>query len=271
MNTTYGLARVSSIGQTENTSLSFQSQRIKDYCSLHNLPLNEIIIEAESGAKSIEERSGLSKLQNLINEGTCRTIVVNKIDRLGRSLLQGLLFLKYCEEHATRVVSISENIDTDDTQSKLIINILWSIAEHEREIIKSRLHDGREKSFIEGKKPYGSTPYGYRKNRKSDIVVDEDESKIVQYIYKRYHTLSKMRHLTKTKRTQKLLHSLRVKRFKFRGKDFQWWNIKQILSNSFYSGKMNWNGRTTKHNYDHIISTRMFNQIHSNMAPILSN
>jgi len=271
MNTTYGLARVSSIGQTENTSLSFQSKRIKDYCSLHNLPLNEIIIEAESGAKSIEERSGLSKLQNLINEGTCRTIVVNKIDRLGRSLLQGLLFLKYCEEHATRVVSISENIDTDDPQSKLIINILWSIAEHEREIIKSRLHDGREKSFIEGKKPYGSTPYGYRKNRKGDIVVDEDESKIVQYIYKRYHTLSKMRHLTKTKRTQKLLHSLRVKGFKFRGKDFQWWNIKQILSNSFYSGKMNWNGRTTKHNYDHIISTRMFNQIQSNLAPILSN
>ena len=117
MNTTYGLARVSSIGQTENTSLSFQSKRIKDYCSLHNLPFNEIIIEAESGAKSIEERSGLSKLQNLINEGTCRTIVVNKIDRLGRSLLQGLLFLKYCEEHATRVVSISENIDTDDPQS----------------------------------------------------------------------------------------------------------------------------------------------------------
>ena len=271
MNTTYGLARVSTIGQKNNTSLSFQSKRIKDYCRLHNHSLENIIIETESGAKSVEERSGLSHLQQLIGDGKCKTIIVNAIDRLGRNLLHGLLFLKFCEEHATRVISISQNIDTDDPSSSLIINILWSIAEHERDVIIIRLSEGREKKFLEGKKPYGSTPYGYRKDRKGKIVVDEDESKIVHYIFKRYHTLSKMKHLTKTKRTQKLLHSLRVKRFKFRGKDFQWWNIKQILSNSFYSGKMNWNGRTTKHNYDHIISTRMFNQIQSNLAPILSN
>jgi len=261
LNTTYGLSRVSTIQQTENTSLSFQSKRIKDYCRLHNLSLKEIIIEAESGAKSIEERSGLSKLQQLINDGSCETIIVNKIDRLGRSLLQGLLFLKFCEEHETRVVSISESIDTDNPQSKLIINILWSIAEHERDIIKSRLEDGREKKFNEGRKPYGSIAYGYRKNRVGELVLDDEESKIVHYIYKRYNTLSKMKHLTKTKRTQKLLHSLKIKGFKFRGKDFKWWNVNQILSNPFYSGTMTWNGKQTKHQYDNIISTRLFNQV----------
>jgi len=267
MNSTYGLARVSTIGQKENTSLAFQSKRIKDYCSLHNLKLNDIIIETESGAKNNEDRTGLSKLNHLINTGECRTIIVNKIDRLGRSLLQGLLFLKFCEEHTTRVISISENIDTDEPQSKLIINILWSIAEHEREVIKSRLESGRERQFLEGNKPYGKTPFGYRKNRDGLIVLDENEGRVVQYIYKRYHTLSKMNHLTKTKRTQKLLHSLKVKGYLFRGKEFQWWNLKQILSNPFYTGKMNWKGRENKHNYEHIISTRMFNQIHYNMAP----
>lgn len=103
---TYGLARVSTIGQKENTSLDFQSKRIKDYCTLHNLKLNEIIIETESGAKNNEDRTGSSKLNQLINTGECRTIIVNKIVRLGRSLLQGLLFLKFCEEHNTRFISI---------------------------------------------------------------------------------------------------------------------------------------------------------------------
>ena len=259
---TYGLARVSTLGQKENTSLDFQSKRIKDYCSLENLNLSEIIIETESGAKSLDDRTGLSELQSLIKTKACDTIIVNKVDRLGRSLLQGLLFLKYCEDNNVRVISISDNIDTKDNgQSKLVINILWSIAEHERDVIKSRLEDGRERQFTLGNKPFGKTPYGYKKNIDGLIDVDKEESLIVQYIYKRYHALSKMKHLTKTKRTQKLLHSLRMKGYKFRGKDFAWWNIKQIISNPFYTGTLCWKGMETKHNYEHIVSKRMFNQI----------
>ena len=258
---TYGLIRVSTLSQKDNTSLEFQSNRIKDYCGMYDLPLKEIISETESGGKDINERTGLKKLKSLIETGECKTIIVNKVDRLGRSLLQGLLFLKHCEEHAVRVVCIENGIDTDNPQSKLITNILFSIAENEKSTILNRLSCGRLKRFEENKKPYGALSYGYRKNHKGLIVVDEKESKIIQYIYKRYNTLSKMGHLTKTKRTQKLLRSLKVKGYQFRGKDFQWWNVKQILSNPFYCGVMNWKDKTTTHNYDTIISKRMFNQI----------
>ena len=102
-------------------------KRIYDYANLFDIDVIDIIIETESGAKSLQNRSGLSKLKQLVKDGECDTIIVNKIDRLGRSLLNGLLFLKYCEEHATRVVSIAENIDTDNSQSKLLINILWYV------------------------------------------------------------------------------------------------------------------------------------------------
>ena len=259
----YGLARVSTIGQKENTSLSFQTKRIYDYANLFDIDVIDIIIETESGAKSLQNRSGLSKLKQLVKDGECDTIIVNKIDRLGRSLLNGLLFLKYCEEHATRVVSIAENIDTDNSQSKLLINILWSIAEHERDMIKSRLEDGRQKRFNDGYKCYGQTSFGYKKNHKGELVVDDSESEIVKYIFKRYLTLSKMSNLTKTKRTQKLLKSLKSKGYKFRGKDFSWWNIKDIISNSFYVGVMKWKGSQTKHNYDTIVSKRLFNLVNA--------
>ena len=188
---------------------------------------------------------------------------MTKVDRLGRSLLQGLLFLKDCEEHNVRVVCIENGIDTDNPQSKLITNILFSIAENERDTIKSRLSDGRQKRFEENKKPYGVLSFGYRKNNKGEIVVNKRESDIVQYIFKRWNTLRKMNHLTKTKRTQKLLHSLKVKGYKFRGKDFSWWNIKDIISNSFYVGVMKWKGSQTKHNYDTIVSKRLFNLVNA--------
>ena len=258
---TYGLVRVSTLSQKDNTSLEFQTKRIKDYCSVYDLTLKGIISETESGGKNVDERTGLLKLKGLIKSGECKTIVVTKVDRLGRSLLQGLLFLKDCEEYNVRVVCIENGIDTDNPQSKLITNILFSIAENERDTIKSRLSDGRQKRFEENKKPYGVLSFGYRKNNKGEIVVNKRESDIVQYIFKRWNTLRKMNHLTKTKRTQKLLHSLKVKGYKFRGKDFKWWNINDILSNPFYCGVLNWKDKTTKHSYDTIISKRMYNQI----------
>jgi site-specific DNA recombinase len=257
----YGITRVSTISQKENTSLEFQKKRIEDYSKLYGINLKGIIEETISGGTDFSSREGINTIKEMIGNGDCNVILVNKIDRLGRSLLEGLQFLKFCEEHAVRVISISESIDTDNPQSKLITNILWSIAEHEISMIKSRLSDGRLKRFEENKKPYGALSFGYRKNHKGLIVIDEEESKIIQYIYKRYNTLSKIKHLTKTKRTQKLLHSLKVKGHKFRGKEFKWWNVNKILSNPFYCGVMNWKDKTTTHNYDTIISKRMFNQI----------
>ena len=66
---TYGLVQVSTLGQKENTSLENQSKWIKDYCSVNDLSLKEIITETESGGKNIDERTGLSKLKRLIESG----------------------------------------------------------------------------------------------------------------------------------------------------------------------------------------------------------
>ena len=131
MNTkAYGLIRVSTLNQKDNTSLEFQKKRIKDYCTLYNISLIDTIEETISGKTTLECRGGILILQNMITNGECDIVIVNKIDRLGRSLLEGLKFLKFCEDNATRVISISENIDTDNPQSKLITNILWSYQFH---------------------------------------------------------------------------------------------------------------------------------------------
>ena len=259
---TFGLVRVSTLTQKENTSLESQTKRIKDYCELYDLPLKGVISEAESGGKDVDDRTGLSTLKSLIESGECSTIIVNKVDRLGRSLLQGLLFLKYCEEHEVRVISILDSIDTNNPSSKLVTNILYSIAEHERDTIKSRLSDGRERTFEQGKKPYGGNlSFGYRKNNKGEIVLDNFDSKVVQFIFKKWNLLSKMNHLTKTKRTQRLLKLLKRKGFKFHGKEFKYFNIKDILSNPMYCGFIKWKDKMVESSYPTIVSKRLFNLV----------
>ena len=262
MNNTFGLIRVSTLSQKENTSLEFQTKRINDYCNAYDLPLKEIISETESGAKDVDDRTGLSKLKKLIKNGECKTIIVNKVDRLGRSLLQGLLFLKYCEEHTIRVVSISENIDTNNPSSKLITNILYSIAEHERDTIKSRLSDGRDRTFELGKKPYGGNlSFGYRKNNKGEIIIDKFDSKVVKYIFKKWNHLSKMKYLTKTKRTQRMLKLLKRNGYEFHGKDFKYFNLHDIISNPIYCGLIRWKDRVVESTYPTIVSKRLFNLV----------
>ena len=259
---TFGLVRVSTLGQKDNTSLEFQSKRINDYCKLYELPINRIITETESGGKNVDDRTGLSELKSLIDQGKCDTIVVNKVDRLGRNLLQGLQFIKYCEENSTRVISISENIDTLNPSSKLITNILYSIAEHERDTIKSRLSDGRERTFEMGKKCYGGrVSFGYRKNRNGEIVIHKDNSAIVQFIYQKWNQISKKKHLTKTKKTQTILTLLKKRGYTFNGNQFRTHNLKDILSNGLYCGVLKWKDRTTKSSYPTIISKRLYNQI----------
>jgi site-specific DNA recombinase len=226
--------------------------------------LKEIITETESGGKNIDERTGLSKLKRLIESGDCETIVVNKVDRLGRSLLQGLLFLKHCEDNGVRVICIENGLDSSRPDSKLITNILFSIAENERDTIKSRLSSGRERTFELGKKPYGGNlSFGYRKNNKGEIVLDKFDSEVVKYIFKKWNVLSKMKHLTKTKRTQRMLKLLNRKGFKFHGKDFRHFNLKDILGNPMYCGLLKWKDRMVESSYPTIISKRLFNLVNA--------
>ena len=129
-------------------------------------------------------------------------------------------------------------------------------------MIKSRLADGRERTFEMGKKPYGGNlSFGYKKNNRGEVLLDSNDSEIVKYIFKKWNQLLKMTHITKTKRTQRMLKLLKRNGYTFHGKDFQNFNIKDILSNPIYCGLIKWKDRITESVYPTIISRRMFNLI----------
>ena len=253
----YGICRVSSVSQSDNTSLQNQKNKIKQYCDLNDVQLVEIIEEIYTGTTS--NRDSLNHIKELVEKGECDSVVVYKLDRLMRNFTEGVVFLKYLLDNEVKIMSVSEQIDTSSISGRFLINILLSMSEMEKDTIVQRLNNGKIEKFQDSKKVSGRLCFGYKKQN-DEIVIDEEESKIVKYIFKKYNQL-KNRGLTKIKRMKQLKKLLEMNGYKYRGKEFDCQNIKYILNNKFYVGEMSFGDRMNYHNYGSLVSKRLFNQV----------
>ena len=154
-----------------------------------------------------EDRDGLNYLMDKVKCGECDTIVVYKIDRLMRSFSEGVSFIKFLLDNEIKIISTTEDVNSSTTSGRFFINMLLSLSELERDTIVDRLMNGKRKKFNESQRHSGRISFGYSK-RENQLIVNESESKIVRYIFKKHSELLK-RDLTKTKRTQHLLKLLK--------------------------------------------------------------
>ena len=254
-----GYARISTIKQSTNTSLEYQQQKIKEFCQLKELPLQNIYIEIDSGGN--DNRIVLNQIKQLIQSDEISTLLIWKIDRLGRTMLSSLQFIEFCKEHKVRVISVNDNIDTDSDQSSLMLHILLSLATEEKRQINSRCSNGRLLRWNQNKLPYAKLPYGYYRKRNGKVYIDEKVEPIIQYIFRKWNLLSKMKHLTKTKKTQRLLKLLKRNGYTYNGSDFKYFNLRTILSHPLYCGMIKWKDEIKDSDYPTMISKRLWNQV----------
>lgn len=254
-NKCFGLVRVSSENQENNTSLKHQRESIKKYCDYHDIQLVEVVEEVYSGYKN--DRDSIEYLKQKVESGECDSIIVKQVNRMMRSFSEGVVFIKYLMDKNISIISVDEELNTESTSGKFYINLLLSLSELERNTIVERLKTGRMNNFKNQKRHSGRICYGYKKSDKG-LVVDERESKIVKYIFKKFSEINKL-DISKTKKTQKLLKSLRLKNYDYRGENFKSYQVSVILKNSFYCGVLSHTDTSTKHTYDTIISQRLYN------------
>ena len=144
----------------------------------------------------------------------------------------------------------------------MMFGIMCSIASYEKELIRERMMSGRITKVQNGIRGFGSKlPFGYNKNTDGEVELDEDNSKVVKYIFRKMNSLIKNPKLTKSKRTRRLLKLLQNRNFTYNGKPFTRWNVRDILNNTFYFGELKYGEIKTSHNYQPIISKRLFNQV----------
>src|ERR687895_1978990 len=133
-----GYARVS----TQDQSLNLQRDALK------NIGCTKIFTDTASGAKA--ERKGFDEVLEYVREGD--TLVVWRLDRLGRSLKHLIETITDLNNRKIGFKSIQENIDTTTSGGKLVFHIFGALAEFERDIIRERTQAGLQAARARGRK-----------------------------------------------------------------------------------------------------------------------
>lgn len=156
-----GYLRVSTDGQeASGLGLADQESKIKGYCELYNLELIGIEKDAASGKNM--ERPGLQKALAMLKKGQVDGLIVAKLDRLTRSVKDmGFLLEKYFQDKCDLFV-VAEQIDTRTAAGRLLLNLLTSVAQWERETIGERTKAALKQKRARGEKTGGNIPYGYQ-------------------------------------------------------------------------------------------------------------
>jgi site-specific DNA recombinase len=130
------------------------------------------------------ERPALKRLRSDIEAGKVDVVVVYKIDRLSRSLMDFSRLVEVFDQHKVTFVSVTQSFNTTTSMGRLTLNVLLSFAQFEREVIGERIRDKFAASRKRGMWMGGWAPLGYEvRDRK--LVVNEVDATLVRSIFQR--------------------------------------------------------------------------------------
>ena len=134
------------------------------------------------------DRPALQRLLADIETGKIDCVVVYKVDRLSRSLLDFTRLLESFDTHQVAFVSVTQQFNTATSMGRLVLNVLLSFAQFEREIIGERTRDKIAAMRRKGMWAGGLPPLGYDVDpATSKLVVNPDEANRVRAMFALYH------------------------------------------------------------------------------------
>lgn len=183
--------RVSTEKQADGgVSLDAQKAKVEAYASLYNLTLAEVIVDAGVSAKTLD-RPGLARALELLSTGVADALLVVKLDRLTRSVRDlGDLVERYFGPDGAALLSVAENIDTRTASGRMVLNILASVSQWEREAIGERTADALVQVKAEGVK-LGGAALGWTRTE----ATDADGRRVVLPVAEEAETVARIRDL----------------------------------------------------------------------------
>lgn len=184
-----GYIRVSTDKQAEHgCSLAAQETQIRKWAELHGHELTECFVDGGFSAKNTD-RPAFKKMFEQVEAGRLDLIVVSKLDRLTRSIRDFFnLIEEYVSSNKLNIVSISEGINTLNPVSRMIVPILVSVGQIERQQTSDRVKAAigyiREQGGHYGKVPFGFTTVAEGKLKK--LLPHPTEHKWLQQMFSWY-------------------------------------------------------------------------------------
>lgn len=134
----YGAVR--HLGYTRISTASQDAQLQLDALLAAGVQKRDVFADVTSGSRTAIERPGMKKLLDYAEAGD--TVVVWRVDRLGRSLIDVLNIVNLLRERGVHLRSISDGIDPVTSTGRMMLNMLATLAEYERELIVERVNAG---------------------------------------------------------------------------------------------------------------------------------
>lgn len=208
------------------------------------------------------ERPGLKDLLRDIKAGKVQSVVVYKIDRLTRSLMDFLKLVEVFDAHDVTFVSVTQSFNTTTSMGRLTLNMLLSFAQFEREVTSERIRDKIAASKKRGMWMGGFPPLGYERIDKK-LVPHSKDRKTVQFIFEEYLKCGSVRRLKDIvyKRGFKTPVRTSQKGRAYGGADLSRGHLYQILGNPLYIGKVRHKDETYDGLHDGIIAEELFDAV----------
>ncbi len=232
----------------EGDSLEEQENELKKFCDYRNFQVRNVFIERGKSGKNTNR----PEYQNLIADIKAQKInavVVKKIDRLSRSLLDFEDFMNLLQKHEIEFISLRESFDTTTALGKAMLRITLVFAQLEREQTAERIKDVMDYRASQGLYNGSAPPYGYI-NLDKALVPLEKEKVYLELIFDKFILLKSIWQVTKLLNESKIPHR--------KGRLWTETTIKNILTNPIYKGYVTWNGTLYRGVHKPLISEKKF-------------
>jgi site-specific DNA recombinase len=180
--------RWSTDDQAEGTTAAVQRETCRHYVLSQGWQFREELLFVDDGCSGGSlDRPALNRLRLLIRKGQIDCVVLFKIDRLSRNLVDTVNLVLREWEGRCHVRSAREAIDTTTPGGKMFFYTLVSFAEWERAVIRDRTLSGKLRRLREGKNPGFRPPYGFRRGAETGrFAVVPAEAPVVRQIFRLY-------------------------------------------------------------------------------------
>ena len=243
--------RVSTEQQIEKYGLDVQHEKLRSYCQARGWThVTDYIDGGYSGSNL--NRPALQQLIKDIQAKKIDLVLVYRLDRLSRSQRDTLsLIEELFLPHHVEFISLSETIDTQTPFGRAAIGILSTFAQLERENIKERLYTCHQKMVQEEglwAGGAGTTPYGYTRLARGQLVVNESERHHVQRIFESYLELKSVAQVNKQLQTEGF-------------KKLRYQRISNLLKSRLYLGEVSFAGEWHKGSHEALITEELFDAV----------
>lgn len=208
------------------------------------------------------DRPALQQLIEHIKAHQIDCVVVYKVDRLSRSLLDFTQLLEFLDKNNVAFISVTQHFNTQTSMGRLTLNILLSFAQFEREMISERTRDKMGAARRKGRFVGGRPALGYDLDTVNHkLVVNTKEAELIHRIFNLYLEKKSCVEVAKILNNE----GYRTKSFLAKGRaigniPFKNTNVQWVIRNMLYVGKINYHGEIYQGIHEPIISEETFNK-----------